>query len=221
MAVISKSCHIDARRYDARMREIARLLLHLLTTVARLVRPGGARSVVAESLLLKHQLLILNRQRARAPNLRSMDQPGSAGRSLQRRRQGHAESLQRKPPAHRIRSPAEVSSRQTRSRSVRDDSDNGTLAAHKVDLITERQSDVQPRFPRILDAALSPVLIEHELRAFTQAGDEGRLVCNERTRWSAPGRSFNSFIRFWNWWSRRGSNPRPPHCESDSWFVTG
>jgi hypothetical protein len=21
----------------------------------------------------------------------------------------------------------------------------------------------------------------------------------------------------WEWWSRRGSNPRPPHCESDSW----
>ena len=28
MAAISKSCHVDARRYDARMREIAMLLLH-------------------------------------------------------------------------------------------------------------------------------------------------------------------------------------------------
>ena len=53
--------------------EIAMLLLHLVMNVARLVRPGGARSVVAESLLLKHQLMILNRRRARAPNLRPMD----------------------------------------------------------------------------------------------------------------------------------------------------
>ena len=38
-----------------------------------MLRPGGARSVVAESTLLKHQLLILNRSRERAPNLRPMD----------------------------------------------------------------------------------------------------------------------------------------------------
>jgi putative transposase len=31
---------------------------------------GGARSVVAESMLVKHQLLILNRSRTRSPNLR-------------------------------------------------------------------------------------------------------------------------------------------------------
>src|SRR5262245_46669566 len=35
--------------------------------------PGGARSVVAESVLLKQQLLILNRTRKRAPNLRLND----------------------------------------------------------------------------------------------------------------------------------------------------
>lgn len=57
----------------AGMREFATLLFHLLVTVATLARPGGARSVVAESVLLKHQLLILNRRRARAPNLRPMD----------------------------------------------------------------------------------------------------------------------------------------------------
>ncbi len=34
---------------------------------------GGARAVVAESLLVKHQLVILNRGRERAPNLRPMD----------------------------------------------------------------------------------------------------------------------------------------------------
>src|SRR5262245_19756241 len=52
---------------------MAVLVLHLLTTIARLAGPGGARSVVAESVLLKHQLLILNRTRRRAPNLRVTD----------------------------------------------------------------------------------------------------------------------------------------------------
>ena len=37
------------------------------------MRPGGVRAVVAESLLVKHQLVILNRGRERAPNLRPMD----------------------------------------------------------------------------------------------------------------------------------------------------
>ena len=55
------------------MRDLAVFVLHLLATVARLVGPGGARSVVAESVLVKHQLLILNRSRKRSPNLRSAD----------------------------------------------------------------------------------------------------------------------------------------------------
>jgi hypothetical protein len=55
------------------MRDVVILLIHLITTVAKLVGPGGGRSVVAESLLVKHQLLILNRARQRAPNLRPMD----------------------------------------------------------------------------------------------------------------------------------------------------
>ena len=36
-------------------------------------RPGGLRSVLAESLLVKHQLGILNRGRKRAPNLRTAE----------------------------------------------------------------------------------------------------------------------------------------------------
>jgi hypothetical protein len=51
------------------MRDLVVLFLHLLATVARLAGPGGARAVVAESVLIKHQLLILNRSRRRAPNL--------------------------------------------------------------------------------------------------------------------------------------------------------
>ena len=63
------------------MRDLAVLLLHLLATVARLTGPGGARSVVAESVLVKHQLLILNRSRKRSPNFRSSDRVvGSSNR---------------------------------------------------------------------------------------------------------------------------------------------
>ena len=53
------------------MRDVLILLIHLIVTVVRLARPGGLRSVLAESLLVKHQLGILNRGRKRAPNLRA------------------------------------------------------------------------------------------------------------------------------------------------------
>jgi putative transposase len=49
------------------------LAVHLLTTIAKLLRPGGVRAVVAESLLLRHQLVISSRARRRAPNLNSFD----------------------------------------------------------------------------------------------------------------------------------------------------
>jgi hypothetical protein len=55
------------------LRDLAILLVHLMTTVARLMGPGGARAVIAESILVKHQLIILNRGRERAPNLGLMD----------------------------------------------------------------------------------------------------------------------------------------------------
>jgi putative transposase len=55
------------------VRDLAVLFLHLLATIARLAGPGGARSVVAESVLVKHQLLILSRSRKRSPNLRASD----------------------------------------------------------------------------------------------------------------------------------------------------
>ena len=43
------------------------LLGHLLVTLARLARPGGVRSVVVESLAVKHQLLIMKRSAATLP----------------------------------------------------------------------------------------------------------------------------------------------------------
>ena len=55
------------------MRDLLLLAIHLLVTVAKLLRPGGVRAVAAESLLLKQQLLISNRSRQRAPNLTTLD----------------------------------------------------------------------------------------------------------------------------------------------------
>jgi hypothetical protein len=51
--------------------------LDLLATVARLAGSGGVRSVVAESVLVKQQLLILNRAWKRSPHLRYADRIGA------------------------------------------------------------------------------------------------------------------------------------------------
>src|SRR5262245_61700706 len=55
------------------MRDLIVLVVHFITTVLRIAQPGGLRSVIAESVLIKHQLLIVNRSRRRAPNLRVWD----------------------------------------------------------------------------------------------------------------------------------------------------
>jgi len=55
------------------MRDLIVLLVHLISTVFRLHQPGGVRAVVAESVITKHQLLILSRPRRRVPNLRILD----------------------------------------------------------------------------------------------------------------------------------------------------
>ena len=49
------------------------LLAHLLTTVAKFLGPGDARAIVADSLLMKQQLLVIHRSRRRAPNLSVLD----------------------------------------------------------------------------------------------------------------------------------------------------
>jgi hypothetical protein len=57
----------------AAMHDFLILFVHVIVTLARLTRPGGIRSVIAESTLIRHQLLVLNRGRKRAPNLRAAD----------------------------------------------------------------------------------------------------------------------------------------------------
>ena len=55
------------------MRELFILIAHLLVTVAKLARPGGLGAVVAESLVVKKQLLIMKRAQRCAPRLESWD----------------------------------------------------------------------------------------------------------------------------------------------------
>ncbi|MEA2080594.1 MAG: hypothetical protein U9P00_12180 [Pseudomonadota bacterium] len=55
------------------MKDLLLMLAHLLATLAKLLGPGGAKAIVADSLLMKQQLLIINRSRRRAPNLTPID----------------------------------------------------------------------------------------------------------------------------------------------------
>jgi len=55
------------------MKDLLILIAHLLTTIAKFPGPGGSKSVVADGLLMKQQLLIIRRSRQRAPNLSALD----------------------------------------------------------------------------------------------------------------------------------------------------
>jgi putative transposase len=55
------------------VRDLVPLAIHLVVTLAKLLRPGGVRALAAESLLLKLQLLICSLVRQRAPNLTILD----------------------------------------------------------------------------------------------------------------------------------------------------
>jgi len=70
------------------MRDLVILFVHVLATLVWLLRPGGLRSVVAESVLVKEQLLILNRSRQRSPHLRASDRlvAGLCARLIRRAR---------------------------------------------------------------------------------------------------------------------------------------
>ena len=50
------------------MKDLLLIVAHLLTTLAKLLGPGGVKAIVADSLLMKQQLLIIDRSRRRAPN---------------------------------------------------------------------------------------------------------------------------------------------------------
>lgn len=58
------------------------LVIHLLVLAARLLTSGGVKSVIAENLILKHQLIVLARSRRKAPNLKTSDRFIFGGLSL-------------------------------------------------------------------------------------------------------------------------------------------
>ncbi len=55
------------------MKDLVFLFIHLLTTIAKHIGPGGAKAIVADSLIMKQQLLVISRSRKRAPNLSVLD----------------------------------------------------------------------------------------------------------------------------------------------------
>lgn len=55
------------------MKTVLLLMIHLLVTLVKTAKPGGVKAVLAENVLLKHQMIVANRTRKRAPNLSAWD----------------------------------------------------------------------------------------------------------------------------------------------------
>lgn len=64
------------------MRSLVLLIIHVLVLVAKSLKSGGVKSVIAENLLLKQQLIVLGRTRNKAPNLDPSDRFIFGGLSL-------------------------------------------------------------------------------------------------------------------------------------------
>ena len=55
------------------MKSAVLLFVHFLVLIAKALRPGGIKALIAENLILKHQLTVLSRTRQKAPNLKATD----------------------------------------------------------------------------------------------------------------------------------------------------
>ncbi len=55
------------------MRATTLLAIHLLVLLVKSLKPGGIKSVIAENLLLKQQLIVMGRSRRKEPNLEVSD----------------------------------------------------------------------------------------------------------------------------------------------------
>jgi putative transposase len=55
------------------MLEFIELLSHYFITLIKLLKPGGVKVVMAESIAMKHQLIVMNRVRKRSPALVTRD----------------------------------------------------------------------------------------------------------------------------------------------------
>jgi len=56
-----------ARDKIAGMLEIIELLTHCLFTLIKLLKPGGMKRLMAESIVMKQQLIVMNRARKKSP----------------------------------------------------------------------------------------------------------------------------------------------------------
>jgi len=74
------------------MNNLLIVLAHRLTTIAKLREPERAKAIVADSLLMKRQILIVSRSRRRAPTLSVLDRllPGFWSLFLGPRQHRHA-----------------------------------------------------------------------------------------------------------------------------------
>ena len=55
------------------MKTLALLVIHVLTKLAQRVGPGGVKAIIAESVLVKHQQLIVCRSGRKTPKLTTLD----------------------------------------------------------------------------------------------------------------------------------------------------
>jgi len=55
------------------MREAFRFFYHLVSRIIRLLRPGGVKSIAAENLILRQQIITIQRTRKRSPRLTQAD----------------------------------------------------------------------------------------------------------------------------------------------------
>ncbi len=55
------------------MLETFELLIHFIATVIKLLKPGGVKVVMAETIAMKQQLIIVNRRKKKAPSLATSD----------------------------------------------------------------------------------------------------------------------------------------------------
>jgi putative transposase len=55
------------------MPETIELLIHFFVSAIKLLRPGGVKVVMAETIAMKQQLIVMNRGRSRSPKLTTSD----------------------------------------------------------------------------------------------------------------------------------------------------
>ena len=55
------------------MRVLFEFTAHLLLTLFTLLKPGGVKTIASENIILRQQLIVVQRKRKRAPNLSTSD----------------------------------------------------------------------------------------------------------------------------------------------------